>query len=197
MMDYTKLIQHLKALERLPRGWDYGQGGPISRAASGNATTIAWAINGIGVDGFNAMPGHNGSVMVVFYKGTESCEIECLSSDRYQLFFESPNYVDFPVRHGLSFEQLIVALGELGWRSLRLFGSCTRCVMTLSSDVSTRQHSETQLAEESRSFAVTASIKDQIQNVSTSQNSIVHPFPASRQSSGNFQLISWVATESL
>ena len=191
MHTFTSIEAKLRRLAKLPVGWDYGSGGPISQRAKSDAVTLAYILDQVGVDGFNVMPGHDGSVMLVAYRQSESVEIEVLNHGQYILTVESSVGLDPHPLLCLSLEILIVSLGEAGWRSPRLFASCTRHVMTPSSDDLTHSLSETQAAAEYRSFAVHVSSENKIQNVSTSGPFTSHQLPETHQSSGSFQLIKW------
>ena len=191
MLDFTEAVARLNEFERLPIGWEFGSGTPISARARYSAVVLSRILDGMNIDGFNLMPGHDGSVMLVSYRANESCEIECIDDDTYNLFFESPKVVDFDEIRGVSLDQLIVELGVLNWHSPRLFASCTQSVMTRTSDASIPQHLGTRTKVVSPSFAVHVSTKDHVQSVSTSENSTITRSQDARRSSGDFQLIKW------
>jgi hypothetical protein len=62
---YDNLATAMKILSfnRLPRGWHYGDGGPLSRARIDAALSLFWRMNLLGFD-TDAFPGAHGELMV-------------------------------------------------------------------------------------------------------------------------------------
>lgn len=124
MTAMSKAFEQLRALRRLPKGWDYGRDGPADLRAYASAIMALTELSRLGADGFEVVPGVQGSISVLAFKGADHLELESLTNGRYTAFFERDGET---LKHvtGISLAGLIKALEEFGWRSPRLFVSCT------------------------------------------------------------------------
>ncbi|WP_157081242.1 hypothetical protein [Novosphingobium naphthalenivorans] len=191
MANQTKAIEALTNLRELPIGWDYGNGGPISRSTYSSARLLITILRGLGSDDFDVVPGNGDAAVIIAYQGNKSAEISCLSDGTYELLHEEGEQ-DGIVEASLSLENLICSLEGKGWRSPKFYASCTRSAMLRGSDdivVTLSRIPRTGAA--SQWYVRPASPLVTRTHVITSPNSMKNEFVETHQSSGEYQSVPW------
>lgn len=126
MANLTEATARLGALLRLPVGWDYGDGVPLSRAAYNHACQALSIIKSLGATDFEVVPGSDDGAVIVGYRGQKSAEIHCTAAGRFDLHHEDGDSSE--TLENLPLDGLICALEGYGWQSPRFYASCTRSV---------------------------------------------------------------------
>jgi hypothetical protein len=79
----------LASFAHLPAGWDFGQGGPLSKAVRGHADRVLSIGIALGLEeGANVFPGANDEIAVAFYRGGECFEVIVSADGSMELFHE-------------------------------------------------------------------------------------------------------------
>ena len=125
MVNQIEAFRRLAALRRLPVGWDYGAGGPISVQANRNAMLALFQLGQLGAESFDIAPGENDGAIIAAYRGQVSAEIHARTDGVYELVHEKGAE---PAKffRCTSIAELISVLEGLGWQSPRYYASCTR-----------------------------------------------------------------------
>jgi hypothetical protein len=127
MASYTKALAAIARLRKLPNGWDYGHGSSASQRAVDSSLGLIELLSGFGIDDFDIAPGTDGGVTVFAYRGTDSVEIQAFPNGTYDFLLEE-NDISGDVFEGLDLKDIVQKLEDAGWRSPRLYVSCTRAV---------------------------------------------------------------------
>jgi hypothetical protein len=185
MASLIDVLDSLRKLRKLPQGWDYGSGGPVSERAMGSGEQIAQLLDVLGADDFEVVPGSEDGVVVVGYNDEKSAEVHCLSSGQFELLHESDLEQDY-YTVCRTIVDLAEVLGELGWQSPRFYASCTRNAIFQESSDTLVWPSRTPLEVVYRSFVPNVS-RNQEQSSATISDGFTTKTPAvNRQSSGEF-----------
>jgi hypothetical protein len=108
---------------RLPEGWHYGGGGPISRRIIVLALKLHEAAVELGLNDSDAFPGEHGELMVSFYHKNHSLEF-IIEPDCSITFYHEINDEDVDSANNLTIENAIAILTKFGawaWNVLGLF----------------------------------------------------------------------------
>lgn len=132
MASLTEARVRLRHLLCLPRGWDYGQGDPLSRPAHVLAERVLGLLASLGATCFDVAPGSEDGAVIVGYRGRKSAEVHCMTNGFFDLDLEEGDDAESFER--LSYDELMCALEKYGWQSPRFYASCTRSVIYLASD---------------------------------------------------------------
>lgn len=185
MVNLIDAPRRLSELRKLPIGWDYGQGGPISSRAFNSGRILVQLLARLGSEAFDVVPGDGDGVVIVAYNGGKSAEIHCLTNGRYDLLHEV-NDEENLCKENLSIAGLLFLLESLGWQSRRFYASCTRSAMFRVSDDSPQWLSGTPLLAACQSLAQTVLPTAKPAPVSTSVSSTKKVSAVNRQSSGEY-----------
>lgn len=191
MANQIKAAAKLAELRRLPMGWDYGRGGPISGGTYSSARLLINTLASLGAVDFDVVPGAGDCAVVVAYRGDKSAEISCLADGSYELLHEVGDE-DGEIFTDLSLDGVTYLLGEHGWRSPKFYASCIQNVMYLVNDGTAETPSKTpQMVVGSRWFARRASGQLARTHVIIYPDSTRNESAETHQSSGEFQSLPW------
>jgi hypothetical protein len=127
MATFGRALATIQKLRRLPDGWDYGFGSAASARAADGAFALLQLLSGLGIDDFDVAPGSDGGITVFAYRGDDSVEIQAFPNGTYDFLLEEGD-VPGDLHENLDLKAIVQKLEEAGWRSPRLFVSCTRAV---------------------------------------------------------------------
>ena len=187
MANQTEAGVRLKSLLRLPAGWDYGRGGPLSREAYGHATEALNILSSLGATDFDVVPGVEDGAVIVGYRGNKSAEVHCLANGRYEIVHEEGDVSES--LENLHLDELICALEGYGWQSPRFYASCTRSVTYHESDVTVAWPLKIRVVGVSPLSAPRVLPRVKRAPATTSGSSTTRTPAATRQSSGEFQSV--------
>lgn len=122
MSDFLAALDAIDALGSLPPGWDYGRDGPATPRARAAARSAARTLRDSGAGDYEVVPGDDGGVSLFAYRANESIELHFTNRGEME-HFDATNrkFARYPTELGLG-----LILESLGWRSPRLFVSCTQ-----------------------------------------------------------------------
>ncbi|WP_141521474.1 hypothetical protein [Novosphingobium sp. PC22D] len=186
MANLIEATERLTSLKRLPKGWDYGRGGPISAKAYSSGLMLLQMLAKLGATAFDVVPGDDDGATIVAYHNGKSAEIHCLSNKKYDLLHELENGEE-ELKEALSIAGLVFALESYGWRSPRFYASCTLNAMFQESDDSAGLHFGTLPVAGSQLLAPTASRKMGWKRASTFGRSTMEQSAENRLSSGEYR----------
>lgn len=191
MVSLTDAKARLTSLRRLPVGWDYGHGGPISGRAYAYARVLIDMIAGLGADDFDVLPGAGDGAVIVGYRGNKSAEISCSADGTYELLHEVDD-ADEQLHTDLSLEGLLCRLGEYGWKSPKFYASCTQNAMFQGSDDTVVMLSRIPAMAVACRWSAQPALKPAGRiRVTTSRNSMKSGSVETRQSSGEYRSLPW------
>ena len=113
------LDAEIDALGQLPRGWRFGEGGPISEAVRQRAKVAATYAAFFGLD-VSAFPSVGGEVILRYYKGEHTLEVYVNEDETFDVALEKGRGFDFEVlfdREGVGFDKLKELLTSLAWNT--------------------------------------------------------------------------------
>jgi hypothetical protein len=191
MANQIKATEKLAELRRLPMGWDYGRGGPISGGTYRTASLLINTLAGLGAADFDVVPGAGDCAVVVGYRGNKSAEISCLANGSYELLHEEGDK-EGEIVTDLSLDGVTCLLEEYGWQSPKFYASCIQNVMYRVSDGTVVMPSKTpQMGVGYQRFARLASPQVGRTHVIIYPDSTRNESAETRQSSGEFQSLPW------
>ena len=191
MANLIEATKRLSALRQLPKGWDYGRGGPISQRAYRNGAMLIMLLAKLGASEFDIVPGDEDGAVIVAYRDNKSAEIHCLSDGRYDLLHEVDGGNEEFVP-GLSIAALVFALEGFGWQSPRFYVSCIRNAMFRESDDTARSLFGTPRVVGFPSLVPIASQQMIANPASTFADSTTKTPAVTHQSSGEFRLLPYL-----
>ena len=89
-----RTIRKLARFAFLPKGWNFGEGGPIDRHTISSAARIANFSCGLGFERSNAFPGVSGEILIAFYKDDQCVEVTLETGRPITIVLESPERDD-------------------------------------------------------------------------------------------------------
>ena len=131
MNDFDIAINKLRALQKLPVGWNYGASGPLSRHAFSYATLVLRYLFINGATRFDVLPSHDNGATILAEHGDDVAEIVVYTNGKFDLCIERQNGTDIE-EEDLRFGELVAVLGEEGWQSLKSSGSQTHAFTVMS-----------------------------------------------------------------
>lgn len=72
--EYADTASKILSFENLKAGWNYGEGGPISKSVIDTALAIYWHLQVLDFEETDAFPGIDGEIMVTAYRGNHYIE---------------------------------------------------------------------------------------------------------------------------
>ena len=108
----------IERLSRLPKGWDYGSGGPSTATACVQARNLLTLLRTLGLREFDVVPGKEGAITVAACKDGYELEIQCLGTGRFDLYATARDDMVLD-DEDLLFGRLAELLGSLNWLAKR------------------------------------------------------------------------------
>lgn len=191
MATFTEAALQIQRLKGLPIGWDYGRDGPANDNSCANALLITQLLHSMGVTQFDILPGTDGSVIAIGYRGEESVEIEALSNGTFNFVHESAAGDGEPLI-GITISDIANRLEDCGWQSARLYVSCTRGAMwRASSDMPPFPLGAPPMVAAYQLYAPIVWPRPDAEYASTFGNSTIQKSRGSRQYSGEYREINF------
>lgn len=187
MNKLIKTFADIQKLMRLPVGWDYGRGGPISRQAALGCMSVAQMLYRVGATDFDVVPGQDGAVTIFGYRsGEESVEIQCFKNGTFDFMHERGDHADAIIECP-TISDLARNLEACGWRSPRFYDSCTRSGMSTASYDSPEILSVIPKKAVYRYLAMTVSKNRVSTSAPISKSSTTREYVVNRQYSGEYE----------
>jgi hypothetical protein len=182
-------VKKVLSFSDLPKGWHYGSGEKIAKAAINAALDLISLINSKGATALEVFPHVRGGVLVSGYFGGETLDVLALPEGKFSLFHETSEAViaDLPE---ISSPEVDEYIRELTWRPVKssdLFTLFTTATKNLDSRAKPLNHQMTD-CQSSNWTAVWQIVGT---SVHTSENTTHPEFRASHQYSYDSKLTNY------
>jgi len=104
-------FEQLAELRKLPKGWNYGQDGPLTSRGHSFAKIALVYLASIGATSFDILPSTSGGATILAKFGDDSAEIIVRSTGLFDAFFDAMPEKDV---EAVSFGELVAALESNG-----------------------------------------------------------------------------------
>lgn len=176
-----RVFQQIASFGKLPAGWCYGKGVPVSSAVRLKAVQVVQALQELGLDRFEAFPAVTGDISVsAGIRDDVFVEVHCLSTGLYDVVVsDSRDILD--EADGVRWPSALRVIVEHVWRESSSTGSSTQFITAMNGRGSTAPHFR-HLVMGVQSFARNAPAESAGAHARTFMNTIAPRSGANRRS---------------
>jgi hypothetical protein len=142
MIEQQTALTKLKMLASLPKGWNYGSGVPLTPNAYKYGVLALHYLSSVGAGRLDVLPTECGGATILASKESDTAEIIVGGDGQFDLFLDRPHAPDMALE-GINFGDVVSALEDAGWQSLKSSGSHIRVFTVESTEDSPVRHFET------------------------------------------------------